>query len=698
MSASNTFVVGQCTRTRDSSVFMAVRAQSVDGALRDLSNTSHNEFPPDGEIELRGARAILKAEDWALARPVLDGPPRRQRWVSQSAKRLLPLDDLSNLYVPESARRLLVETGLQDGFIGEKAFRIGRDDMIVVTMVRSDDGRYRATAKDMSRLSVFHFDPAKVLVVPTPGGSISLIERGAAAETDVVNWTSDAQYVEQIVRRALAAEDDEQKATAAVAATLLTHADKLSGRLSGGGEPDPKIAHEILRSRRLGELLTSRRALVAEFMAALRRTPDISARIEQEIARLTAEAVEAKRTEITAELSASLETEFADVRRERTNKLEAELADLEASSLQELQEKIDSERSAALSTIEVRKAGLEKAVAELVKTRDGLHESLRLKTNETDALTADVARLMTEVADRKADIDRLLRMEQILQDAGDRSAKTNEGALFPLAKASPTVRPLPIGEIPDWLKASQLLTDAGRRGVARLAALILSGGVPVIDGPEADDVLEVLSSMLAGGAMTAFDCDPTVISHEDLWRRPGNGALTSLSLALSDVQETATVRLCAVRHSELSPSQFWIDTLRRAGKERSFPKEFLLCVTRAGDEEGEAASDLPVLRAEGWIERNAGVVALASGGNETFRRVVEVSVLQSDAAAALSVIGAATARLSIADARWLAEFVPAAKAVLKGEAGPFLKEVLQSVSGDPKPNLKLIDNGGPSRA
>ena len=698
MNASNTFVIGQCTRTRDSSVFMTVRAQSVDGALHDLSSTSHNEFPPDGEIELRGARAILKAEDWALAKPVLDGPPRRQRWVSQFAKRLLPLEDLSDLYVPESARRLLVETGLQDGFVGEKAFRIGRDDMIVVTMVRSEDGRCRITAKDMSRLSVFHFDPAKLLVIPTPGGSISLMERGAAAETGVVNWTSDAQYVEQIVRSALAAEDDEQKATAAVAATLLAHADKLAGRLSGGGEPDPKIAHEILRSRRLGELLTSRPTLVTEFMAALRRAPDISARVEQEIARLTTKAVEAKRAEITAELTASLDAEFANVRRERTGKLEAELADLEASSLQELQEKIDSERSAALSAIEVRKSGLERAVAELEKSRDALHESQRLKTDEIDALTADVARLTSDVADRKADIDRLLRMEQVLQDAGDRSAKIDKGPSFPLANASPAARPLPIGEIPDWLKASQLLSDAGRRGVARLAALILSGGVPVIDGPEADDVLDVLSSMLAGGAMTTFDCDPTVISYEDLWRRPGNGALTALSLALSDVQETAAVRLCAVRRSELSPSRFWIDTLRRAGKQRSLPREFLLCVTRDGDEEGEATSDPSALRAEGWIERNAGVVALASVGNETFRRVVEVSGLQPDAAAALSVIGAAAARLSIADALWLAQFVPVAKAVLKGEAGPFLKEVLESVSGDPKPNLKLIDNRGPSHA
>jgi len=52
------------------------------------------------------------------------------------------------------------------------------------------------------------------------------------------------------VQAALAAESEEERATAAVASTLLAHANKLAGRLSGGGESDPKIAHEILRSRR----------------------------------------------------------------------------------------------------------------------------------------------------------------------------------------------------------------------------------------------------------------------------------------------------------------------------------------------------------------------------------------------------------------------------------------------------------------
>jgi hypothetical protein len=698
MSASNSFVVGQCTRAHDF-VFMRARAQSIDGTMRDLTHTSQNEFPPDGEIELRGARAILKQDDWAIARPVLDGPPRRQRWVSQTARKLLPFEDLSGLSSPEVVRRLLVETGLQESCLGEKVFRIGTEQMVVVTMVRSEDGRYRATSADMGRLLIYQFDPAQILVIPTPGGSVSLMEKQhQSAEIGVTNWVSDAQYVEQVVRAALSNEDADQKAVAAIAATLLAHAGKLAGQLSNGGKPDPKVVQEILRSRRLGDLLVSRPALIADFMTALRRDPDIAARVEQEITRLATETVEAKKTELAAQLTTSLEAELAAVRQERMSKLEAELSDLEVSSLQELQEKIDSQKSSALSAIEVRKVGLERAVSELERARDGLHESHRLKVQEIETLTADVGRLTSEIVDRKADIDRLLRMEEVLKGSGDRSREADEGPFFPLARPEPSSRPLLIGEIQDWLKASQLLTEAGRRGTARLATLILSGGVPVIDGPEADDVCDILSAMLAGSAMTAFDCDPTVISYDDLWCRPGSGATTALGLALADVQSTAAVRLCVVRRAELSPSRFWLDTLRRASKRRSFPNAFLLCVAGAGEDEEEDRKDPSAFRAEGWIERGAAGHALASLVDEAFPRVADISELPFDPAVALTMMGAAPLRLSISDARWLAQLVPMAKTILKGDAGPYLKDILEALAGDVKPALKLIDNGGPSRA
>jgi hypothetical protein len=696
MSASNTFVVGQCTRARDN-VFMKARAQSVDGVMRDLTHTAQAEYAPEGEIELRGARAFLKQDDWAIARPVLDGPPRRQRWVSPTARKLLPFEDLSGLAGPEAARRLLVETGLDEVFVGEKIYRISADEMILVKMAKSDDGRARATSADMARLPVFGFDAAKVLAVPTPGGSISLMEKNhQAPEVGLANWVSDAQYVEQIVRAALAGDDEGQKAVAALAATLAAHAGRLEKLLSGTGEPDPNVVREISRSRRLAEVVTSRPALVADFMQALRRDPAIEDRIEQEIARLAAKAHEEKRAALVAQLTASMEAEFAATRRERGERLKSELDDLETSSLQDLQARMDSERSSALSAIEVRKSALEKAVEELEKSRDALHAENRAKAGEIDAINADITRLSLEAVDRKEDVDRLLRMEQVLQVSGDRARTPKQTPLMPLSSASPSARPLAIGEIQDWLKQSQLLTDAGRRGVARVATLVLSGGVPIVDGPEADDVLDILASMLAGGALTTLDCDPTVISYDDLWRRPGSGEPTALGQALADVRETSATRLCAIRRADLAPSHFWFDTLRRAGRQRTIPGAFLLCVTRAGEAEAEAAGSPSSFRAEGWLERTAGVAALASIGDEKFRRVVEIPDVAADPAAALALIG--SARVSIANARWLADFVPTAKAALKGEAGAFSKEILDSVSGDEKPNLKLIDNGGPSRA
>lgn len=698
MSATNTFIVGQCTRVRDS-VFMKARAQSVDGTMRDLTHTAQTEFPPEGEIELKGARAFLKQDDWAIAKPVLDGPPRRQRWVSPTAKKLLPFEDLSGLAGPEAARRLLVEAGVQDSFVGEKIYRIGTGEMIMVKMVKSEDGRTRATAADMTRLPVYGFDASKVLAIPTPGGSISLMEKNhQSPELRLANWASDAQYVERIIRDALAGDDEEGKAKAAVAATLLAHAGRLEALLSGTGEPDPSVAQEISRSRRLGEVVTSRPALVEDFMKALRREPAIAARIDEEIARLTASTVDAKRAALTTELTASIEAEFAAVKRDRSAKLEAELREIENSSLQDLQAKLDAQQDSALSAIELRRSGLEKAVEQLQKSRDELDEARRAKVEQLEALDADITRLSLDAVDRKADLDRLLRMEQVLQDAGDRSktlAVQPQLPLMPLAVPSPSASSLAAGEISDWLKESQMLTDAGRRGVARLAALVLSGGVPIIDGPDADDVLDILASMLAGGAATMFDCDPTVISHDDLWRRPGGGEPTALGHALTDARLASTVRLCAIRRAELAPSQFWIDSLRRAGRQREFPRGFLLCLTRAGDESASESLSMS-FRADAWLERTAGVAALMSDGDENFKRIVDVATVAPDPSAAMTLIGSAA--VSIADARWLATFVPIAKEVLKGEAAAFAKEILESVSGGAKPNLKLIGNGGPSRA
>jgi hypothetical protein len=104
LSESDNFIVGTCTRTQNASSFVEVKAQSIDGTIIDVSSTSHNLFGNNGEIEVRSARPAIKQGDWVLADPVLDGPPKRQRYVAATGKRLLPFEDLSNRnYSPPAA-------------------------------------------------------------------------------------------------------------------------------------------------------------------------------------------------------------------------------------------------------------------------------------------------------------------------------------------------------------------------------------------------------------------------------------------------------------------------------------------------------------------------------------------------------------------------------------------------------------------
>src|SRR4051794_54745 len=154
-------------------------------------------FGNNGEIEVRSARPAIKVGDWVLARPTLEGPPKRRRHVASSGRRLLPFEDLSGLYAPEAARRLLVETGRQDGFAGDKVFRIGATDVIEVRMVVSPDGRSRVgQLDDLTALPVWPYQPERHVRVPTQAGFVDLYARVAGTvQSGVVNWCSDVDFV-----------------------------------------------------------------------------------------------------------------------------------------------------------------------------------------------------------------------------------------------------------------------------------------------------------------------------------------------------------------------------------------------------------------------------------------------------------------------------------------------------------------------
>jgi hypothetical protein len=374
-SDNNNFIVGMCTRTQGASSFVEVKAQSVDGRVIDVSSTSHNLFGNNGEIEVKSSRPAIKQGDWVLARPALDGPPKRQRYVATTGKRLLPFEDLSSLYAPEAARRLLVETGRQDGFAGDKVFRISLSDIIEVRMAVSADGRSRVSQpEDLTTLPVWSFLAGRHVRVPTSSGTIDLFARDTgASQSGFVNWCSDVEFVRQVIGSF--AEGDATDDVLKRAAEFLTaHSEALESKLSKMELLDPRIGQEIVRARKLAELLKSQDDMLGEFLGVLRSDPEIKKQLGDQIEQLAKETIDARREELLRDMTASFEQEFEERRRRGRSELDETLRDLETTMLADLEARVSSAEQEALSAISVKRRDLEEAVALLSERHEAVSE------------------------------------------------------------------------------------------------------------------------------------------------------------------------------------------------------------------------------------------------------------------------------------------------------------------------------------
>ena len=111
-------------------------------------------------------------------------------------------------------------------------------------------------------------------------------------------------------------------------------------------------------------------------------------------------------------------------------------------------------------------------------------------------------KLSSDVIERKADIDRLLRMQQVIESAGSKSTSRNTPSGLHLPVMSESAKPIAVDEIAAWIKDCPLLTAAGKTEFSRLATLVLSGALPVISGPDGDDVVAMLGEKRAGSVNT----------------------------------------------------------------------------------------------------------------------------------------------------------------------------------------------------
>lgn len=679
---SSNFVVGVCTRTQGPSSFFEARAQSIEGTITDVSASSHNLFGNNGEIEIKSARAGLKPGDWVLARPTLEGPPKRQRYVATSAQRLVPFEDLTGLYAPEAARRLLVETGRQDGFSGDKVFRITASEMIEVRMAISADGRSRIRhPEDLTSLQVWLYQVERLIRVPSQSGLIELFFKDLSSlQAGFVNWSSDADYLRQVIK-SMAGESIDGGAMKQAAALLLGHMRNLESTLSEAERLDPRIGQEIMRSRRLADVLTSKDDLLRDFTNVLRSAPEVQAQLAERIEELAAEAARARSETLVRDRTAAFEADLDERRVRGEVEIAETLRELEAAELAAMTVRLKSTEEAALTAISAKKVEVETEIELLAEKSAQIaarHVAERGRLAETQQ---QLQTLDDELASRRDEIDRIVRVQTLLQDRREVPA---EGSRVPGLGPANAARPIALSELAAWVDASKLLSVPGKLLYSRALTDMLSGGLPILSGAQVDDFVALLAAVLGGGRHVSFDCDPTIITFDDLWVRPGSGTSTVLGEALANCVGQGTGSVCVLRNIDRSAAHLWVDALADKLRRRVIPVNMLICLALAespSEALAEALKRLPSIDTTGAMERAGVIAALAQPRTDRLERQIDMSTIEpASASAAAEAAGKLLVKdvhIGFADVDWFGRLVSVATALLKKDADDFILAAVQ---------------------
>src|SRR6266567_3931725 len=438
-----TFFIGICVRVSDAAAFVEVRMQRHGTRIRDVSGSSRLLFPPDGAVELAGASAgSLNPGDWVAFHVVSDTPQGASVLRVTEHRRLLPLEDLSELGSSESARRLLVEDGRADGVPGELMVRIGEREMVRIQLAREQDGRWRATASgEMPRLAVWRFDPKLCLSVPAGSQTMTILDPSERfVQIGTLDWSRDADFVRRIIRSLTRVEAGEDKALRQFAEALGRFADSLQRGASPPQAVDSRIAQEILRIRNLASMLSDQQDLLGAYYEALRDDPEVKSVLETKIAAVAQQTVESERKILIEKLTAELEQDFAALRAEREADVRKSAEDLGSEMTRELERRravsvaefeavlADRERrgrEALESTLGRTRAELDSEVSGLEDRRAALFRQVELLGQRERELSASVEALSATEADVLEALERMRtqREAEIRKSAEDLGAR-----------------------------------------------------------------------------------------------------------------------------------------------------------------------------------------------------------------------------------------------------------------------------------
>jgi predicted transcriptional regulator len=716
---------GVCVRLRDGMAHLEVRGQFEDGSTRDVSQSSYGLFPPHGQVELRSDPAAPVARgDWFAFRAEPFGPPTNIKFRAVDSSRLLPFEDMANVADVGAVRRLLIDEGRIIDFPGPRYVRIGEREMVLVDMRQGADGRWRVDPEaDLWKLPVWEFKPALCLIVCDGAKEISVIDpRAGLRQIGTVMWSSDADLLRKLIAAMRDKSHEEDDVRSKFTDAVLQLAAQLESRAeTSGAGIDFFLAQRVQRLREVAATLRGHPDVLQEYFDFLRQDPEVKALIEQKMAAAVETEIARQRAAIRETLTQELDREIENERARRKAELEKSIGELETDSMNELDRRLadrsaevdrkvaeheaqgldelgrtlGAKRSALeadLSSLADRDSALEAEIAEQEKTKHILHAELRDLDEQQQRAIATVER-WTSIASAAS----------ALGNGPASSAGFRTSVPAPDRAGDPAPRQLRPEEFRAAVADCHLLTDAGKDALVQIAASMLAGEVPLLHGQECDDFIEIVQSFVAGGRHFRLEADPTIISFDDLWIRPGTQVATPLRQAVDDATGT---QLCVISKADLSGARFWYPPLADRARRSELPTHLLFCATLKDPKSEEAMEIIKTglsFEATGLIAPKASVAAplvLTGPTAEIFELHIENRSF--DLAPAVGVLGTIAARLGICDAERIARIFAASRLLMRSdEADKFARDVAFRLAAAPvseRADTNVISLGGSSRA
>ncbi|NBJ10927.1 hypothetical protein [Microvirga arsenatis] len=702
MAAEGRWFVGRGVRSRDTTAYIEVLAErSAEGSYSLLANP-RKVFPKTGEVELRGiAAAATKPGDWFLFQV---GPNDRRGGTAAKAihpQGLTRYCDLSHIGSLEAIRPLLVELGLARSE-GTWTIRLDAKTVANMTLARGVDGLVRAQGKDLAQVPLFEFNEEAILTIPTEGGDTKLYNISAnATNIGRIDWSSDANYVRRIVQAL--PEAAEGSMLASLSHWLKRYSDDMHARLSVLGTSDVGAAYNVLRAKSLASRLAEERRVLQDYFDAVRTDPDVKSLIKRAIDEFVAREREVLLVRAQTELEQEISRERAQRQAELTRAMENLKAEMEAIlaehiSLREreidaaLREREHRGIRAIDEALARRKAELESEIKELEDRGTSLAAELADADARSQALKTSIDKMVFEEQQALERIDRLEKAETALE------ATPRGGHASPICPVSPSVPSLArrgtsvnAQALAAAVESCPLLSETGKAVMIRFLAAMLAGEAPILHGPQVDDFLEIAAALVSSGRSARIEADPTIISFDDLWIRPGAMTGTPLrSAAAAAVSANPMTTLGIIGRADQSGLRFWYPDLVSRARRGEIPRRLLLCVALE-DPNSEEAMAAPVracsFEISSVIADGAALTApvLLGGGVRGICNEFDPGEPPEDLSGAVGFLGVAAAGLGVADAKRLARICIEASAFIGDRQLSNLAADIAAMMRNPRP-------------